>query len=231
MRISRRGTTLPELLIVMAIMGVLLYVSQKVVVSGYEFYRTLDESFTLQREGLVALTRLTQDMAFSHHRSIEQTESATPIAPGQPDYEAFADHEINVDEVIIPLAEDVDGQSHVAATGADEGGLYWESVVAYQLDTASNDMPLMRYLADFKCGGAAEYPVNIELATLPTMAQITGYVDVRPRVAARHVLEFDLVKNVDTFDVELTIFLEGRKTATQSLDNSLTLKTTVFPKN
>ena len=99
------------------------------------------------------------------------------------------------------------------------------------MDASSKSSPLMRYHADFKCGGATEYPVNIELATLPTLAQIQADPNVRARVAARHILEFDVIKNVDTFDIELTVFLEGRKKTGQSLDNSITIKTTVFPKN
>lgn len=225
---------MPELMIVMGIMGILLYLAQRVVVSGYEFYRTTDESITLQKEGLLALTRITRDISASHHRSIVVNDQVPlPAPPPDP----------REDTLVIPQPS---RQSDGATVVDRQGAAKWMSIVGYGIDTSKPNRPLVRYIADtYDVPGNTffttvpsippdppEYIVNIELVTaMPTLADIQSFPSVQRRVAATNILSFEVDKKVDTIDLKLTIFLTGRVRGGVSLDNSLTLQTTVFSKN
>jgi hypothetical protein len=222
-----RGTTIPELLVVMGIMGILLLLAQKVVVFGFEFYRTTDESITLQKEGLLALTWLAQDVALSHHVSIEAVDDPSVNMTVPP-------YDYPEDAVSIPLPRDIVGKAIVN----EEKALTWRSIVGYELDIPNKR--LMRYLVDtafdpqFVTGEPFpdDYISNIEFVTImPDCAAIKARPDVNTRVAARNVVGFNVDKNVDTMRIELIILLPGRVQAGNSLDNSLTLETTIFPRN
>lgn len=229
MRSRARGTTLSELLVVMAIMGVLMVLAQRVVVFGYEFYRTTDESITLQKEGLLALTWIGQDIQVSHHISIDAIPDPSVDMTTPP-------YDYREDQVSVPLPRKVDGEAVVNTKGA----LTWQSIAGYELDTTKHY--LMRYLADtandplnqFLTGNPApdDYLENIEFVTsMPSVATIKAMPNVNTRVVARSIVAFTVDKNVDTVDLELTILLPGRIRGGNALDNSLSLKTTVFPRN
>lgn len=216
-----RGTTLPEMLVVSAIMGVLLYLAHRVVVSGYEFYRYTDTSITLQREAILALENLAFDLQDTHQRSVVVVENPPKPVPAG----SFSE-----DEVVIPLPKDMDGGTVVNSDAI----VKWMTVAGWGIDVTKADRPLMRYLgdtindADFIDGG--DYIVDIETvleAEMPTLAEIQGYPNVRRRVVAHNIREFSVHRSVDTVEVKLKIFLKG----VQDLDNSLELETTVFPRN
>ncbi len=207
---------------VIAIMGILLIISQRVVTEGFEFYRTTDESIRLQKEGLLALTWITRDAVLSHHRSIEVVRDDPSSTVGDPAWRE--------DEITIPLPKDLNGNS----LANDQGALTWRSIVAYQVDTDKHK--LLRHVGDtandpdYVTGEPApnDYISNIELvASPPSAATVAGWPDINTRVAARNVVEFVTEKRVDTLDISMTIFFRSRN----DKENSLTLDTTVFPKN
>lgn len=220
-----RGTTIPELMVVAAIMGILLYVSQRVVASGYEFYRFSDTSIRLQREAILALDNLGVDLQDTHQRSVVVVENPPkPVPAGS----------YSEDEVVIPLPKDLDGGTEVT----DKAVVKWMSVAGWAIDTSRDDRPLMRYLGDtqhdvgnnFIDGG--DYIVDIEsvLPTeMPTVSEIMSYPDsgLRRKVVARNIREFSVHRSVDTIEVKLKVYLKG----IQDLDNSLELETTIFPRN
>ncbi len=227
---ASRATTLPELLVVMAVMGVLLYLAQRAVVAGFEFYRFTDESITLQREGLTALSYITEDLLATHQRSVVVKD--VPVASPTPSHDE--------DELVIPLPQKLDGTSEI---NNDSGAVKWMSVVGYKIDTTRDDRPLMRHHGDsqydpdndFKDPISGDYITDIEIITppelkMPTVDDIAGFPDTgrRSRVVARNVFSLAVVRRTDTIDVELTIFLPGRFV---NADNSITLETTIFPRN
>ncbi len=227
---SNRGTTLVELLISMGIMGIVLFLAARLVTFSYEFYRYTDESITLQKEGLMALQFLTQDLLATHQRSVVIT-PATVTTPA-PDHRE--------DQLVIPLPHRIDGETEVN----EEGAAKWMSVAGYEIDTARPTRNLMRYLGDtvndvggdFTVPPPDNYIADIETvlaADMPTLPEIIAYpaADLRIHSVCRHVLEFQAHKNVDTVVIDLTVLLPGRVRGGVPFDNSLSLNTTVFPRN
>ena len=217
-------------MVVMAVMGVLLMLAQRAITAGFDFYRFTDESIKLQKEGLVALSYITQDLLASHQRSIV-TKDVTEANPA-PSHDE--------DELVIPLPQKLDGTSEI---NNDSGAVKWMSVAGYKIDVTREDRPLMRHLGDtqydpdndFKDPISGDYITDIEVVTppelkMPAVDDIAGFPDTgrRSRVVARHVFSFSVVRRTDTIDVELTIFLPGRFV---SSDMWITLETTVFPRN
>jgi hypothetical protein len=224
----------------MGIMGILMVLAQKVVVFGYDFYRTMDESITLQKEGLLALTWLGQDVSLSHHPSIQLADDpSVDLTTDPPD---FAE-----DTLVVPLPRTVDGKARINT----DKSLTWGSLAAYEIDPVNHR--LMRYLVDsavainppdtvskFVTDPAPDpadpnyYISNIEFvesASYPSAALMATLPDVNKRVAARSVASLDCTRGTDTLEIELTILLPGRVRGGRSLDNSLTLNTTIFPRN
>lgn len=232
MKSQRRGATLPELMIVMSVMGVLLMVAARMVKFGYEFYRYTDESITLQREGLLALSQLSRDLTESHQRSI--VVNTITVSDPEPD----PHHE---DQLIIPLPQNLEGLTEVNKEGAAK----WMAVVGYEIDTTRPSRPLIRYLGDTQHDPGNDfwlpapdntYTSDIETVLeteMTTVDELKAFpaTGLRTRAVARHLLEFKATRAVDTIDVEITIFLKGIEQGTNSLDNSLSLRTTVFPRN
>ncbi len=235
--------TLPETLVVIGLMGILMYVSGRVITSGYEFYHSTSTSVTLQRYALLTLTRISQDLAISHRASLNVEN------PGTPD-----------SSLVIPYPQDIDeGCTKVDKTGE----LLWQSIVAYRLgpgnlvrplplDAASplpnpilkNYYTLFRYFDDVKNGtgyanydtaaGDNDYVTNIEYVDPKTTALDVinnTIVPARRQVVSRNVVEFRVDERIDTVDIEITVVLPGRVQGGNRLDTSLTLQTTAFPKN
>ena len=109
-------------MVVAAIMGILLYVSQLVVSSGYEFYRFTDTSIALQRESILALENLGIDLQDTHQRSVVVHENPPKPVPAG----SFSE-----DEVIIPLPKDLDGGSEVN----EDAVVKWMTVAGWAIDT------------------------------------------------------------------------------------------------
>lgn len=212
-------------MVVAAIMGILLYVSQLVVSSGYEFYRFTDTSIALQRESILALENLGIDLQDTHQRSVVVHENPPKPVPAG----SFSE-----DEVIIPLPKDLDGGSEVN----EDAVVKWMTVAGWAIDTTRENRPLMRYLGDAQhdIGNnfivASDYTIDIEsvLSTeMPTITEIMAYPEsgLRRRVIARNIREFSVHRSVDTIEVKLKVYLKG----VQDLGNSLELETTIFPRN
>ncbi len=225
---SRRGATLPELLVCMSVMGVLLFLAARLVTHAYEFYRFTDESISLQREGILALQSLSEDLTASHQRSIV-TEEIIVASPTPSHHE---------DKVVIPLPMRMDGMTEVNEEGASK----WMSVAGYAIDTTRPTRNLMRYLGDtaqdpgnnFKDSG--EYIADIEfvkLTDIPTVDEIAAFVDpgLRARSVCRNVFSFEVRRSVDVVDIKIVILIPGRVRAGLSLDNSISLNTTILPRN
>jgi hypothetical protein len=231
-RCPQGGTTLAELLICIGVMAVVLFLSSRLVTYAYEFYRFTDESISLQREGILALQALTTDMTISHQRSIVVTQQV--YADPTPSHRE--------DHLIIPLPQRLDGSTEVNEEGASK----WMTVAAYEVDQTSPSRNLIRHVGDTandvgndfftEAPAPIDYVADIESVAadeMPTVAEVKAYpqTGLRQKSVCRNVLEFKVTKRVDTFDVDLTIFLTGRVRGGISLDNSLSLNTTIFPRN
>jgi hypothetical protein len=215
----------------MAVMSIILFLAARLVTYAYEFYRFTDESISLQREGILALQSLTTDITISHQRSIVVTQQI--IAAPAPSHRE--------DLVIIPLPQKMDGTTEVNTEGASK----WMSVAAYEIDTTpGGPRNLVRHLGDtandvgghFTVPAPDNYVSDIETvlpADMPTVAEVKGYpaAGLRQKSVCRNVLEFKASKLVDTIEIDLTIYLTGRGRGGVTLDNSLSLNTTIFPRN
>lgn len=229
------GTTLPELLVCMSVMTILLFLAARMVTYAYDFYHYTDESITLQREGLLALQSLTDDITASHQRSIVTDEQVvTTPAPSH-----------NEDLVVIPLPNRMDGMTEVNSEGASK----WMSVVGYEIDTSSPTRNLIRYLGDtvndpgdnFRetdpVTSVTDYIADIETvdvsSEMPTVAQIKAFpaIGLRAKSVCRNVFSFKVKRSVDVIEIDVTILLPGRVQGGNSLDNSLVLNTTILPRN
>ena len=230
------GTTLPELLVCMAVMGVILFLAARMVTYAYDFYHYTDESISLQREGLLALQALTEDITASHQRSIVTTEQVvTTPAPSH-----------NEDLVVIPMPYRMDGMTEVNSEGASK----WMSIVGYEIDTSSPTRNLIRYLGDtindpgdnFRetdpgPPSVTDYTADIETvdvsSEMPTVAEIKAFpaIGLRVKSVCRNVFSFKVKRSVDVVEIDVVILLPGRIQGGTSLDNSLSLNTTVLPRN
>ena len=228
---KNRGTSLPELLVVIAILAVLLVAAERVVVYGYQFYRETDESITLQRESLLALTRLSQDLTAAHPESILVANDTPPVTTPVTTPNST---------LVIPIPKNLAGNTEVDNLGR----LLWMTLAGYQVDYTAPERPLMRYLRDMQpymgavppsepggTGSSAVYTYDVEALSIPDAATANNNTADRRSPAARNVEEFNVTQNLDTFDIRLTILLKGRVKAGVSEDNSLTLTSTVYSRN
>ena len=223
----RSGHTLVEVMLVGAFLLLLATMSYRMMVSAFNFYRDADDSIEIQRSALLALTRMTADISGTDYDVVDIKADTSGITPVNADpathYVASPPEHIaapHYDIVVFSHPADVNGDFVVDPT---TGRVHWQSAIGYFVEALPNgNHALIRSVFDFGGGiPAPPYPIP-GLVADPYVMRGPG---LDRGILARNIYQFGITKEVDTYDIILTVGLSSRN------ESSLSLRTKVFPRN
>ncbi len=214
---TRRGFTLVELLVTLAVTGIFVALLYQVFISFQRTYRVQDELAEAQQNARIAMDELT--------RALASIGAGTEVEQGQPrllvahEYEITFTADLNPDHgaqmpgdpvpgagPLDPFAEFPAGpyagspaETYRYALKRDPGtGLYTlyrevnggaDQAVAMLLANPRREIPLFRYLGDFDGDGASEWLDRVDRTTSPRVAAGESLDAVIQRIGIRVVAE------------------------------------------
>lgn len=196
--------TLVEMMIVFSLSGIVLYATHVLLFTGVRYYNESMDSLDVQREALLAITKLAQDLSGSNFEKIR-----TDTVP--------------VDGIVYPTIRDINGQFITD----DGGAVMWQGMAAYHVDdVGGSDFLVKKYLPlpggmSSSPPGAYDYSPPFDLNYFVTNISAGGPV-------ARNVIAFVPNLEVDTVQLTLTVSLTSNTTRDT---NSIALQSKAFPRN
>lgn len=160
---ERRGITLAEMLIASAVFFMLSWALHQLMVTGTRFVRKSEVLLDLQKESLMALTWIHNEMSESGAAAFD---NYTVIPDG------------SLRGVVFASPRDLDNRLSLDLVGR----IQWQRVVAYYLADIDGVPCLVRK--------QRELTPSAELPVLPTLNDMVGDGSLPVRVLARHVTEF-----------------------------------------
>lgn len=127
-RIRRRGTTLIELLIASSIMLLIMGSITAILLAGFSYVRTNEKALDTQRNVLLVLTRLGQEVQQSDYNCVEFGASETPPRSGITFVSPFSNHT----DPALHLSESFQTDP--------KGNMAFQSYICYYLDIASHKL-------------------------------------------------------------------------------------------
>lgn len=199
-KVSVRGVTLIETLIVMSILLVILGATHTFLSSGVDFYTRTVQGLEVQQQTLIGLTRMMDEL---EHSSFDKI--LVPAAPAN-------------DAVVFPSQIGADG-----LTGTnDKGTVLWRSIVCYMLRTQADGTIVLERKFDPHVD--VDYP--IDPLTIAGGARDVAYFTPRPAtgIVVRNVAppgpapeppSFWITKGTDKLTLSLKVeFSTSAKNAT-----------------
>ncbi len=214
---TRRGFTLVELLVTLAVTGIFVALLYQVFISFQRSYRVQDELAEAQQNARVAMDELT--------RALASIGAGTAVEAGQPRLLVAHEHEITFTADLSPDHDAQPPGDPVPGAGAQDPlpafpagayagapaetyryglkrdpdtGLYTlyrevnggaDQAVAMLLANPRRDVPLFRYYGDFDGDGTSEWLDRVDRATSPRVAAGEALATIVRRIAVQVVTE------------------------------------------
>jgi prepilin-type N-terminal cleavage/methylation domain-containing protein len=192
---GRWGFSFIEIIIVMALMGVVAVGVGVLIARGVDFYLDSTDGVDVRKELMFGATRLSRDLADSHIDAVH----------------------VEVDGLVFPSIRD--GNGHVEQD--DRGRVLWQKYICYYLDTSVTPARILRKEADLPRAAsgiphelnppAGSGEINPPNPMVETPARdVTWFKNnaaIPKNIVARNVVTFAASKDVDlvSFNMEVSI--------------------------
>ena len=193
--------SLIEIIVVMALLSGLLLGTHQLLQSGIRYFNESMDSLEVQKEGLVALSRLSSELQASNFDKIHSD-------PGP------------IQGLVFPSIYDASDDFYTDT----DGRLMWRSIRCYHRGTlADGTEVLYKKSAALPMGDTSTPPDPYGFASPFTVAFFN--TQSADQVVARNVDDFLITMGTDIIEFDLTISLSRKNTS------SMTIKTKVTPRN
>ena len=204
----RRGATLLELLIVMALMGILIVAVGYLMRAGHTYYFGSIESLDLQQQSLFGISRISNEICDTNINGVQSYPDPLPTDPvGQPN-----------SGLVFPSPRGLAGNFQYD----NAGRILWQTFVCYYITDLPTRKALVKKVVPIPSGPQITVPdPDKEGCDLTFFKNSAAPVTV----IGGGVIRFQTTVNADTVDVLTNARVSGR------YEFELETQTTVLPRN
>ncbi len=198
---KRRGATLIEMLLVMGIASVIMVSVGYLIRSGVDYYFYSTTQLDVQRNSLLSLNILTQELTGSTYESV-----FTDNNPPNPGF-------------VFAISAKADGTPQRGPSG----NLEWTKMVAYYIDEIDGTSMLMRKETPLTAPFSSNPPDPVVLGL--DIPFFMGLSDPG-RIMARHISKVETVEKTDALQITMTSEIDQGRNWLE-----MDVSTTIVPRN
>lgn len=197
-----RGTTLVELMIVMALFGLLLVGLFTFIDSSIALYRESRDALEIRQQGLLGLTVMSNELRESAKSSIEVQDSPTSGV-------VFTS---NLDSTGVPQYE------------TNSARISWQKFVSFYLAPAPNGTNQLLRKEESFTPESSFVPNSLGQSPPRDVLYFLNNTSLSTNLICRQVETLELTKDTDLLSVRMVMKLEGRR------EHSIELQTRIKPR-